>query len=136
MFVNMMLRMMLRSPGMLIGGIIMAVRLSPSLSIVMAGTVPLLLLSIVFLIARGMPLFAKMQTKIDSLNSTVQENITNVRVVKSFVREDFENEKFESANKNLKGAGMAAMKNMIFMSAIKISLSLTISSPSPIPTES
>ena len=119
MFVNMMLRMMLRSPGMLIGGIIMAVRLSPSLSIVMAVTVPLLLLSIVFLIARGMPLFAKMQTKIDSLNSTVQENITNVRVVKSFVREDFENEKFESANKNLKGAGMAAMKNMIFMQPVQ-----------------
>ena len=49
-FVNMMLRMMLRSPGMLIGGVIMAVRLSPSLSIVMAVTIPLLLLSIVFLL--------------------------------------------------------------------------------------
>ena len=118
-FVNMMLRLMLRSPGMLIGGIIMAVRLSPSLSIVMAVTVPLLLAAIVFLIARGMPRFAKMQTKIDSLNSTVQENITNARVVKSFVREDFENEKFESANKNLKGAGMSAMKNMIFMQPVQ-----------------
>jgi ATP-binding cassette subfamily B protein len=60
-----------------------------------------------------------MQTKIDSLNSTVQENITNVRVVKSFVREDFESEKFETANKNLKGAGMSAMKNMIFMQPVQ-----------------
>lgn len=114
-FVNMMLRMMLRSPGMLIGGVIMAVALSPDLSIVMAVTIPLLLISIVFLIVRGMPRFAKMQTKIDNLNSTVQENITNVRVVKSFTRESFETEKFEKANSELKGAGMSAMKNMIFM---------------------
>ena len=118
-FVNMMLRMMLRSPGMLIGGVIMAVRLSPSLSIVMAVTIPLLLISIVFLIARGMPRFAKMQTKIDGLNSTVQENITNVRVVKSFTREDFESDKFRRANSELKGAGISAMKNMIFMSPVQ-----------------
>ena len=118
-FVNMMLRMMLRSPGMLIGGVIMAIRLSPSLSVVMAVTIPLLLLSITFIIARGMPRFTKMQTKIDTLNSTVQENITNVRVVKSFVREDFETEKFGDANKDLKGAGMSAMKNMIFMQPVQ-----------------
>ena len=118
-FVNMMLRMMLRSPGMLIGGIIMAIRLSPSLSVVMAVTLPLLLISMAFIIARGMPRFSKMQTKIDALNSTVQENITNVRVVKSFVREDFETEKFENSNNNLKGAGMSAMKNMIFMQPVQ-----------------
>ena len=119
MFINMMLRMMLRSPGMLIGGVIMAIRLSPSLSVVMAVTIPLLLAAMAFIIARGMPRFSKMQTKIDALNSTVQENITNVRVVKSFVREDFESEKFETANKNLKGAGMSAMKNMIFMQPVQ-----------------
>ena len=119
MFINMMLRMMLRSPGMLIGGVIMAIKLSPSLSVVMAVTIPLLLAAMAFIIARGMPRFSKMQTKIDALNSTVQENITNVRVVKSFVREDFESEKFESANKNLKGAGMSAMKNMIFMQPVQ-----------------
>jgi len=119
MFVNMMLRMMLRSPGMLIGGVIMAVSLSPSLSVVMAVTIPLLLGAIAFIIARGMPRFSKMQTKIDALNSTVQENITNVRVVKSFVREDFESQKFEKANKDLKSAGMSAMKNMIFMQPVQ-----------------
>ena len=119
MFINMMLRMMLRSPGMLIGGIIMAIRLSPDLSIVMAVTLPLLLASMAFIILRGMPRFAKMQTKIDALNSTVQENITNVRVVKSFTREDHETEKFQGANKNLKDAGMSAMKNMIFMQPVQ-----------------
>ena len=118
-FINMMLRMMLRSPGMLIGGIVMAIKLSPSLSIVMAVTLPLLLGAMTFIIVRGMPRFSKMQTKIDSLNSTVQENITNVRVVKSFTREDFESEKFGKANKNLKSAGVSAMKNMIFMQPVQ-----------------
>lgn len=119
MFINMALRMMLRSPGMLIGGVIMAIKLSPKLSIVMAVTLPLLVASMAFIIARGMPRFSKMQTKIDALNSTVQENITNVRVVKSFTREDFETEKFKTANGNLKGAGMSAMKNMILMQPVQ-----------------
>ena len=117
--INMMLRMMLRSPGMLIGALIMAIRLSPDLSVVFAVILPLLIIAISFIIARGMPRFAKMQTKIDKLNSTVQENITNVRVVKSFVREDFETEKFAAANGDLKAAGMSAMKNMIFMSPVQ-----------------
>ncbi len=116
MMVNMALRMMLRAPGMLIGAIIMAIQMSPSLSVVLLVTLPLLILSIVLIIMRGMPLFAKRQEKVDAINSTVQENITNVRVVKSFVREDFEEDKFNTANKNLKTSGMAAMKNMILMS--------------------
>ncbi len=116
MMVNMALRMMLRAPGMLIGAIIMAIQKSPDLSVVLLITLPLLILSIVLIIIRGMPLFAKRQDKVDAINSTVQENITNVRVVKSFVREDFEEEKFNRANANLKKSGMAAMKNMILMS--------------------
>ena len=119
MFINMTLRMMLRSPGMLIGGIIMAIKLSPSLSVVMAVTLPLLLASMAFIIARGMPRFAKMQTRVDGLNSTVQENITNVRVVKSFTREEFETDKFAKANGELKAAGRSAMKNMILMSPVQ-----------------
>ena len=59
-----------------------------------------------------------MQTKIDGLNSTVQENITNVRVVKSFVREDHEEQKFAKANRDLKKTGMGAMKVMIFLQPV------------------
>ncbi|MBR6743470.1 MAG: ABC transporter ATP-binding protein [Clostridia bacterium] len=117
-FVNMLLRMCLRSPGMLIGAIIMAVSMRPDLSVVLLVTVPLMLISIVFIISKGFPRFAKVQTKIDSLNNTVQENITNVRVVKSFVREDFENDKFKTANRELKSAGMSAMRVMIFMGPV------------------
>ena len=119
MMVNMGLRMMLRAPGMLIGALIMAIYMSPSLSVVFAVTIPLMILSIIFIIIRGMKLFTRKQAKIDSMNSTVQENITNVRVVKSFVRESHETEKFNKANRDLKDAGMDAMKNMIFMQPVQ-----------------
>ena len=115
MFVNMLLRMALRSPGMMIGGIVMAIALKPELSVVLAVTMPLMLVTIFTIIAVGFPRFAKMQKRVDSLNSTVQENVTNVRVVKSFVREDFETDKFRSANSNLRLAGLHAMKVVIFM---------------------
>lgn len=117
-FVNMLLRMCLRSPGMLIGAIIMAVSMRPDLSVVLLVTIPLMLVTILLIISRGFPRFAAMQTKIDALNNTVQENITNVRVVKSFVREKHETEKFREVNGNLKKAGMSAMKVMIFMGPV------------------
>lgn len=113
--VNMALRMMLRSPGMLIGALIMAIRLSPSLSVVLAIIIPVMLCCILLIVKTGFPRFGVMQKKIDRLNSTVQENVTNVRVVKSFVREDTESRKFYDANSDLKNSGMSAMKVMIFM---------------------
>ena len=116
--VNMLLRMFLRSPGMLIGALIMAIAIRPSLTVVFAVVIPLMALSVFFIIRTGFSRFAKVQERIDHLNSTVQENITNVRVVKSFVREDFEREKFGSANNNLKNTAMSAMRVMIFMSPV------------------
>ncbi len=117
-FVNMMLRMFFRSPGMLIGALFMAISLNPSLSMILAVSVPLLIIAISCIIIKGFPLFSQMQTKIDALNSTVQENLTNVRVVKSFVREDFEEVKFNKANADLKKTAGSAMKNMILLSPI------------------
>ncbi len=116
--VNMLLRMALRAPGMLIGALVMAILLRPSLATVLAVTIPLMVLCIALLIFRSYPLFSRVQGKIDRLNSTVQENVTNVRVVKSFVREDFERKKFFNANRDLKSTGMRAMKLMIFMSPV------------------
>ncbi len=117
-FVNMLLRMALRSPGMLIGGIIMAVMLKPSLSVVLAVTIPLMLVVIFVLIRIGFPRFERLQKKVDKLNSTVRENVTNVRVVKSFVREDYETDKFEGDNADLKNSGMHAVRLMILMGPI------------------
>lgn len=117
-FVNMLLRMALRAPGMLIAALIMSITLKPSLAVVFAVTIPIMLLSILGIILIGFRRFTQLQIKIDTLNSTVQENITNVRVVKSFVREAQETEKFSRANRNLKEAGMAAMRVMIFMEPV------------------
>ena len=114
-FVNMLLRMALRSPGMMLGGLIMAITLRPSLSVIFAVTIPLMLIGIFGLIFLGFKRFTKMQVKIDKLNSTVQEGVTNIRVVKSFVREDHENENFKNANSDLKESGIKALKIMIFM---------------------
>ena len=113
-FVNMLLRMALRSPGMLIGGIIMAVSLKPSLSVILAVTMPIMLVVLGILIRMGFPKFEKLQKKVDKLNSTVRENVTNVRVVKSFVREDYEINKFATDNKELKDTGMSAVKILIW----------------------
>ena len=117
-FINMLLRMALRSPGIIIGAIIMAISLNPGLSTVLAVTVPLMIITIIGLIISALPRFASMQKKIDKLNTTVQENVTNVRVVKSFVREDLEVEKFEGANRELKSAALRATKLMIILSPI------------------
>jgi len=114
-FVNMLLRMFLRSPGMLIGALIMAITMAPNLAMVLCVTIPLLLTGMIIIISKGFPRFSIMQTKVDALNSTVQESVTNVRVVKSFVREDFEVNKFKKANGDLKQAGLNAMKVMINM---------------------
>ena len=114
-FVNMLLRMALRAPGMMIGGLVMAIILQPKLSVVFAVSIPVLLLTISGIVSIGFSRFSKMQTKVDELNSNVGESITNVRVVKSFVREKFETQKFNQKNKSLKDAGMSAMKLMIFI---------------------
>lgn len=117
-FVNMLLRMALRSPGMLIGGIIMAISLKPSLSVVLAVTMPIMLIVLGLLIRMGFPRFEKLQKRVDKLNSTVRENVTNVRVVKSFVREDYEIDKFSEDNSNLKSGALNAVKVLIWASPI------------------
>ena len=117
-FVNMLLRMFLRAPGMLIGALVMAISLQARLSLVLAVTIPLMLASVAVIIARGMPLFFGMQKSVDGLNSAVQENITNVRVVKSFVREDHEREKFARSNEALRDRALKALRVMIFISPV------------------
>ena len=114
-FVNMLLRLCLRAPGMLIGALIMTVVMNPGLARVLAVTIPVLIVAQVLIIRAGFPRFSRMQGKIDALNTDVQENLTNVRVVKSFVREDYEQQKFDQANGELKEAGLSAMRVMVSM---------------------
>mgnify|MGYP003290289184 CR=1 FL=1 len=117
-FINMLLRMCLRSPGILIGALIMAIIIAPKLATVLFFAIPLIVAIQGVIISKAFSRFSKMQEKIDGLNSSVGENIANVRVVKSFNREEYEKEKFAKANKNLKDAGVGAMKLMILSSPL------------------
>ena len=112
-FVMMMLRMMMRAPGMLIGAVVMAFTMNATLAIVIVVIIPLLATAIGSIIYHAFPRFEKVQRKLDGLNSRIQEALTNVRVIKSFVREDYEEEKFKDANKDLKETSMQAFKLMI-----------------------
>ncbi len=117
-FVNMLLRMALRAPGMMIGALIMSITINPSLATVFYVSIPLMLCAIGLIIGISFPRFKRMQTKIDRLNSTVQESVTNIRVVKSFVREKAETERFKKANFELKKSGLAAVGISILMNPV------------------
>lgn len=107
------LRMMLRAPGMLIGALIMAFVMNARLAFVILVVIPLLTAAIVIILRTAFPRFQVMQEAIDKLNSGIQEALTNVRVIKSFVREDFEEQKFSENNTNLKDKSLKAMNVVI-----------------------
>lgn len=118
MFVNMLLRMCMRSPIMLIGALVMAIVLRPDLAAILLISVPLLALVQYTVIRVAFPRFTRMQVAIDRMNSTVQENLTNVRVVKSFVREEQEKKKFGEANDELLNRNLRAMNVMLLSSPL------------------
>ena len=111
--VNMMLRMLLRAPGMLIGAVIMAFWKNAQLALVILVIIPFLIVIIVAVVRTAFPRFQILQEKIDRLNATVREAVTNVRVIKSFVRGDYEQQKFEEANGDLKESSLRAFRVMI-----------------------
>ncbi len=125
--VNMALRMMLRAPGMLIGAIIMAFGMNPRLALVILVVGPLLALAIFCIVRVAFPRFDIMQKKLDFVNSGIQEALTNVRVIKSFVRGNYEEEKFSRANDDLKEASLNAFRVMILMMPVMtLAMNLTV----------
>ena len=110
---RMLLIMAMRSPGMLIGGIIMACSINARLALVLAVIIPILAIVITILLKTAFPRFGIMQKKLDTLNSGIQENITNVRVIKSFVRQKLEIKKFRDANDDLMDSTLRALKIVI-----------------------
>ncbi len=95
------LRIMVRSPLLVIGSLVMAILTSPSLSWLLFILVPVILVLLWFGISRASPMFSVVQEKLDRLNTVMQENLSGVRVVKAFVREDYENQRFKTANVDL-----------------------------------
>ncbi len=107
------LRMMFRAPGMLVGALLMAFLMNARLALVILVVIPLLTLAIATILKTAYPRFERMQKTIDQLNNGIQEALTNVRVIKSFVREEYEEEKFKKANQDLKDAGLRALNVVI-----------------------
>ncbi len=112
------LRIGTRAPLLMIGSLILMVSTSPSLALIL---LPLLLVTsaiIVFFVIRMEPLFRSVQQKLDGLNTVLQENIAGVRLVKSFVRDDFEGERFERANEAYTGHSVRVLQVVSTMSPV------------------
>ena len=107
--VTMGMRIVVRAPLMFIFAICMALTLNAKISLIFAFIIPILSTALLLIIFKSTPLFSKMQKAIDRLNGTIRENLMNVRVVKSFVRQEDEKEKFKSANRHLNETSLKAM---------------------------
>ena len=107
------LRMALRAPGMFLGALIMAFMMNRQLAAIILIVIPLLLAAIILILKTAFPRFGEMQRRLDRLNSGIQESLTNVRVVKSFVREAHEIEKFSRLNRDLKESSLRALRIVI-----------------------
>ncbi len=101
------LRMLVRAPVMLVAALVISISLNARLALVLAVVIPLMVLVIGLLMKVCTKLFEVMQTKIDGLNNTLQENLVAIRVIKAFVRENYERKKFKKANDELMDAALA-----------------------------
>ncbi len=108
------IRMMVRSPLMLISATTLAFIQNAELALVFVVVVPILAFCMYLVMSKAHPRFKKMLKKFDKLNQTIQENLVGIRVVKAFVREDFEEEKFKTASENVRAAQVKAEKTIIF----------------------
>lgn len=113
--VQMLLRMFIRAPFMLVAGVVMMLWLSPKVSTIFLVIIPILGILMYIVIKKAFPLFKLVQAKIDKVNSVIRENLIGARVVKSFVREDFENQRFEKANTELMTTFIKSFRIMLLL---------------------
>ena len=116
--VMMALRMFVRTPMLCFGGIVMALSINIRFGLILLVTLPVMILLIALIIKNANPFFTKVQDKIDKLNGIMQENLSGVRVVKAYVREDFETEKFEDANYDLAKTTLTVSRLMAVLSPV------------------
>ena len=115
---QMMIRMAVRAPLTLVFSFIMAYRLNSQLALTFIYVIPIMILIIFILVRFAMPLFRRMYKTFDKLNKVVQENLRGIRVVKAYVREDFETNKFEKASSEVQKVSWRAGKIMAFASPL------------------
>lgn len=111
-------RVVFRAPTMLIMATIMAFRLNPDLSVIFFVAIPLLGIAMAVLVVKVHPMFRKMLKCYDHMNATVQEDLVAIRVVKAFVREEHEIEKYRDATEGVRASQLAAEKTMVLINPI------------------
>ena len=117
-FVGMALRMMVRTLMQFIGGIVMVLSINATFGYILLVTLPIQILVIVLVLRKGAPLFSIVQSKLDRVNSVVQENISGARVVKAYTREDYEYDRFCKANDELVSTNLRVQKLMALLTPI------------------
>ena len=116
--VEMVLRMCVRSPMFLIGGTVMLLSLNIKFGVVLLCALPLLLVTLILVLSKSIPIFGRVQKKLDRVNSVVQENVSGARVVKAYVREDYEIARFRNANTELKDTNYSVLKLMALIQPV------------------
>ncbi len=117
-FVNMALRMVIRTGMQFIGGIFMVLTINVTFGLVLLFTLPIQLVIIILVLKKGAPLFGIVQSKLDRVNSVVQENVSGARVVKAYTREEYEAERFSRANDDLCSTNLRVQKLMALLMPI------------------
>ena len=105
--------MMVRAPLTCVGGLVMAIAISRQLSMIFVVAIPVLAIAVTIVALHTFPMFAKMQQKIDRVNTVMRENLLGVRVVKAFVGQEKEKERFQGANEDLMNWSLQAMNRMM-----------------------
>ena len=127
MMMNMALRMMVRAPLTAIGGLVMAVILSKELSSIFLVALPIILISILFIVKKSLPLFTSVQQRIDNINTVMRESILGVKVIKAFAIEKTQEERFNEANNNLTNESIASQNmNLILWPIATLIMNLTV----------
>ncbi len=111
-FTEMLLRMLVRAPMFFAGGLVMLLTLDLRFGVVMLCALPIMALTMILVLGRAVPLYGTVQKKLDRVNSVVQENVTGARVIKAYVREEHEAERFRKANEDLKTINYRVQKMM------------------------
>ena len=114
-FVEMFLRILVRSPMFFVGGLVMLLSLNISFSLVLLCALPVLVIMLIFVLGKAIPIYSKLQTKLDRLNCVVQENVTGARVIKAYVKEEYEGDRFDKANADLRDTNIRVQRIMAIM---------------------
>jgi len=126
MVVLMGLTVMITAPIMMVGGLIMALREDIQLTGVLFVIVPIMVVIIGLLVRRAMPLFREMQRKIDRINLVMRETLAGIRVIRAFVRTDYEEQRFEEANRDLFDTALSVNRLFaIMMPTLMVIMNLT-----------